>query len=444
MPYRPPGNWDFTIQNVLRQAPVLGRAEFLNQNSQLYAQARNQVGAEAHFQNPDAGLNQARAVVVLPTVYHFIIIGQSNGTGGGALPLYMDGHASALMFAGGLKPGTSGLTSFVPLAEMTGTDGQTVASSIANWLAARLYAPESRKFLFSNVSVSNTGYNGLKKGTGPYQDSLDQVIAARDLCASLGYEYEVAGLVCIHGEFDDQFQRAAYRTELVQWQTDYDADIQAIHAQAKPVKLYAAAQYGYTPEAYNSASPTLAGSSSLNVLGAMLDAPDRIVYFMQQNRFELYDGIHMNAVSQCLLGEKFAEALKAVYFDEGDAFPLYPTAVNRTGASIVIDFNVPVGPIKFDYAHSGFKKFKGFTYVDDDDSEDIQSVAITGPAQITVTLTGTPTGANPQIRYQCSQFSGQGNNNKFSRAGNITDSSTGDSIIGLPFANHGVSFLLPV
>lgn len=414
--------------------PLLGLAGLSAGEAQLEAEVNLRVMLAGLSQ----GLGELTADMTLlePSLYHIIIIGQSNGEGADT-NLFANNPARGRSFAGGLKPGNTGLGSIVPLVEMTGTTGQTCATGLVNWLAANLPEGGSSFFLVSNVAVGGAGYNDLKKGTSPYSNSIAQVSAARNVALSLGIPYKVLGLVCIHGEFDDSQRRAAYRSELVQWQLDYDNDIRAINGQTERVRLFATQMAGAAPEQYNNVTANMDGSSALNLLLASQDAPDKVVCVGPLVYMQHFDGLHMDAVSQTLLGEKMGAVIKQTYFDETPFVPLYCTSAVRTGATVVLTFAVPVPPLRMDYRYTGFNIAKGFAYKDSNGLTGVASADITGPNQVTLTLGGVPTGTGAQVRYQCA-------NTTRPYAGNLVDSSPGSSQLGLPIPNYCVSCFVPV
>lgn len=382
--------------------------------------------------------------LIPPTLYHIIITGQSNGQGQGEI--YVDSPPGGFMFAGGIAPGSSGLGSIVQLEEGTGdVTGQTVSTSLVNWLKA-FALPPNAIVLVSNVAYGGYGYGSLKKGTTPYNNSIAHVAAGKAAADALSTSFKVLGVVCIHGEFDDAQQNSSYRTQLAEWALDYDTDIKAITGQAEMIRLYAASQHGYPPEQYNYGSATLAGASALNLLRAAQDT-DRVIMVGPQSYFNLTDGLHISGASQAVLGEQFGHAIKQTFFDEVPFLPLHISAGVRAGSTIVLTCHVPVPPIRFDYRWCGFKKNKGFTFKDSNDNITISNVAITDDDEITITLSGEPTGSNKQIRYQTSTFSSTGSEARIGRAGNLIDSEERPSALGAAwpeFPNFATSSLIPV
>lgn len=387
------------------------------------------------------GGGSADLTLLPPTIFHIIITGQSNGVGNDTA-LLSDHPPKGLMFSGGLKPGLTGLEETAPLAELTGTEGQTLASAMVNWLATHIPALAGSRVLVSNVAVGGQGYNGLKKGTTPYGHSIAHVAAAKAIAEDLDTAYKVLGVVNIHGEFDDSQQRSAYRAELVQWQSDYEADIQGITGQVEPVRMYAPAQAGAAPEQYNNGSATLAGASALNLLGASLDAPDRVVMLGPLSWCDHHDGLHLNAASQSILGEMVAAAIKQTYFDGVPFVPLYGIAAERSGSTVVVDFHVPTPPIRWDFRFSSYKVARGFTFRDSNNDTTVIQATITGDAQVTLLLSGTPTGTGQQIRYQCHTW-GTGAP-RYKNSGNLADSAVRVGAYGLSVPNYACSFLLPL
>ena len=113
----------------------------------------------------------------------------------------------------------------------------------------------------------------------------------------------------------------------------------------------------------------------------------------------LVDLIHQTEEGRMMLGELSALVVREVQ-RKGFFRPLRPKSVSRSGAVITIDFHLPGGPIAFDADWIAAATNYGFTYSDDSGAPPaISSVAITGDAQVQVTLAAEPTGANKVIAY---------------------------------------------
>ncbi len=115
--------------------------------------------------------------------------------------------------------------------------------------------------------------------------------------------------------------------------------------------------------------------------------------------FRMDDSVHLQALDYAVLGEYQAKAWRR------------------------INFNVPRGALAFEFDLLPEDKNYGFEYADDSASATISSVAITGPAQVTLTLSNTPTGANKKVRYAYTGIN-LGSGTRSGAWGNLRDSDT--------------------
>ena len=129
-------------------------------------------------------------------------------------------------------------------------------------------------------------------------------------------------------------------------------------------------------------------------------------------------------MAQRILGEYHAKAQKV-----GNTYnPLRPSSITGSGNSVVINFTGNVGNLAFDTTKVNSAVNMGFSYADDS-SRTITAVNITGPNQVTITLSGT-IGANAVVAYAyhngdggaANQIAGLGDR------GNLRDSDTTQSI----------------
>lgn len=110
------------------------------------------------------------------------------------------------------------------------------------------------------------------------------------------------------------------------------------------------------------------------------------------------DGIHPSPLGRMMFGDMVAVAVKQLA-DTGSFTPLWPTAVVRIGDVITVTFAVPGDGLAFDTDWIAPAPDYGFEYVDDSSSAEISSVSIVSTTAIQITLSATPSGANPKLRY---------------------------------------------
>lgn len=367
---------------------------------------------------------------------HIIFIGQSNATGGDSTPIITDEVVSdAFMFAGGLAPAQVGLGSLIQLAEQTSTTlGETGAVSLARWLRAN---GGNHKYLFSNVAVGGAPYAGLAKGTQPYADSIAQVAAGQAFADANDMNYRVLCFVVIHGENDDASQNTSYPANLATWQSDYEADVKVITSQVGIIP-HIHAQMGVVGAlTYNAAD--FAGASSLNLQIANRSNPTKIILAAPEGTYDFIASPHFSAASHAWLGEQFAKVIKAVCLDGGSFNPIYPTSANASGSTIVVNFTVPIPPLRLNYRWAAYDDSAGFRFDSSDGPVLPTAVAVTGASQLTLTFAGALTGTSKRLAY------GVGTGLvKVQRAYNVSDSDVTESEGGFDLSNFLPSFAIAV
>lgn len=110
------------------------------------------------------------------------------------------------------------------------------------------------------------------------------------------------------------------------------------------------------------------------------------------------DVIHYSTLGRMIQGELTALALRSIE-RTGTWQPLDVKNITRTGAVILVDLHNPGGPIAIDTDWVEAIANYGFSYSDSTGSASVSQVTVTGPSQITVTLSAAPTGASKVLRY---------------------------------------------
>jgi hypothetical protein len=99
-----------------------------------------------------------------------------------------------------------------------------------------------------------------------------------------------------------------------------------------------------------------------------------------------------------VLGDMLGDVMR-VLRKTGTWTPLRMVSAVLGGTTIVVTFERPADPIVADTDWVKAIGNLGFSFTDDDTSATVSSAAITGPEEVTLTLSGAPTGANPVVRY---------------------------------------------
>jgi hypothetical protein len=416
-----------------------------------------------------------------PTLYHIIIIGQSNGTGANAVtasghtsplsvisptPFYRtkSGQPTRMMLSLGVRAGgstASGVLSSVgtatdlpeslsydlePLAEVKDSNphGETVGWGLSYRLS---------QFGISTIVSSSSGdglqYASINKGSKYYANTLRLVNAAYQLSKRAGRPYKVLCLIAMHGEADQAFSSTGYAGKLATWRSDYERDVKAITGQGDDLILYGDQQISGAPgsvAAFNGGYGT-----ALQWWLANKADPNRVVLMGSRyhNSAQQTDGttIHLSPWGQREQGERYAMTIYRHQFLKA-SFPFRPVApipgqVNRSGTTVTANFYCPVPPLQlaFDYVSRLASPLHGFTYYDDSGTPPtITAVTQTGPTQFQFALSGTPTGTAPSEALR----GGFGTTSIFALGGdcitNLCDSETTRSFGGVPLRNWCINF----
>lgn len=286
----------------------------------------------------------------------------------------------------------------IPLVETTtgGYPGaETMSSALANALT-HFATPQIDDYT-SIVSLNALPgpYLDLQQGTPTYASALACVTQAK-LLSLLANKTLIAPVVTtIHGESDEVIGTTVqqYEDYLVEWQSDYEADIRNITGQAEPVRLFTDQVSSWPRLGF--ATPRIA----LAQYRAAKNHPDNIILVAPKYILDYADGYHLRNYSERRLGEYYAKVYKHIIIDGESWQPLLPASITISENVINATFHVPVQPIMFDTVAVSGQVNYGFEYNDDSNSASITNVQIIGPDIVEITLSEIPTGANPRLRY---------------------------------------------
>ncbi len=161
----------------------------------------------------------------------------------------------------------------------------------------------SHRLLVSCHGIGGTAYAGLKKGTAAYQNGMAQVTAGKALAAAAGQSYVVRVVTNVHGESDHLAKNAAYKDNLLTWQSDYETDVKAITQQTDAVIMLHTQMSSWTK--YNSATSTI----PMQQLEATLASNGKIALVgPKYNVAYDADGVHLTSAGYRHMGEYYAKA----------------------------------------------------------------------------------------------------------------------------------------
>lgn len=403
---------------------------------------RNLANDELHCGACDAPCPSGQPCVggqcVAASLHHVLITGQSLSQGALSEVVSIEQPFENVSFVTGVRAGGVGLDSLVPLVETSdGFHGETLASGMANLLSARaMAAGTEHRSLVSAHGVSGQPYAALRKGTPPYAAGMAQVAAGLALAQARGQEHAVRAVVVVHGETDHVNGNASYDLDLLEWQSDYEADIQAMTGQTLPVPLITDQMSSFT----------MFGSGTSAVTQQQLEAsraePARIVLMGPKYVLPYVpDGVHLTGEGERWLGEMHAKVLERVLVQGEPWRPLSPRSITRDGAEITVLLWVPAPPLVLDDVTVSDPGSYGFGYTDSSGAPpSIVSVALEGDDAIRITLSDVPVGGNQRVRYAMNGIVGQPAGPTTGARGNLRDSDASESRHGHALHNWCVHF----
>lgn len=181
-----------------------------------------------------------------------------------------------------------------------------------------------------------------------YSATLFEARAIHRLAQAENKTYGVGGIFLTHGESDAG--NANYDDDMLQLWTDYNADLKAITGQTQSIPLFTSQQHGIFMYEAGSAPRSMDTSTRLQWTAA-LDHPDEIVCVGPKYQYtHAPDFVHLVPLGYELMGEKYGQAFYQHVLLGRPWKPLQPLAntVARDGASITLDFDVPVPPLAWD------------------------------------------------------------------------------------------------
>lgn len=383
-----------------------------------------------------------------PKAYLILIAGQSNGTGTGATGQFYPRtytptwSKTQRMFSSGIRTQpdptsvasvATGLGSFVALAEAD--DGATHAQTIAAGMVEYLERKTSKKFVVATHAVDGQRYTAINKGTQPYTNGQSQVTNFKNNCAANSETYRCLCVCLLHGEADQDFLNTSYGANLVTFQGNYNTDSKAITGQSENIPMFLCQMCSKTP-----ATVTVAQSSAKQQIDTSVANPTTHICVGPKYHLHYHvDHLHLQTMhNQFWHGAQYGKVIYRQMFGSGFS-PFRMSSAAVTGSTVVVTLTPPNGSIVFDAKMVRKHATWGFTWFDDAGTPvTVTGVAITASNQVTLTLSGAPTGtaASWRVRYGwgVSQAS-VGGPEQFSGRGNIRDSDTEVSGLGQPLYN---------
>lgn len=384
--------------------------------------------------------------------------GNSNGNGYGATPaLTTTQPYSNVTLTNPSGPG------FVALIEGLGNNagGSGVESPLS--MTANQVTKESPGFVACVFNNSQLGadYSQLKKGTGPYNAGLTSISTAIAAATAQGKQLQVAAAIYMAGgtDFGEGISAAAYQANMVQYQSDWQADAFALTHQTGVLPLLLDVNCKWTEAGsgtYTRETPTYPSGGGNGIMFGVIQAWQAnqgkiyVVGPHYQQTFQPSGSAvdHTDNVSNRNYGEMTGKVLKKILVDQQAWIPLCPRAISISGAVITYQCWVPVTPLVIDTTSvpdwtgsvgtSGAYRYKGFEFFDDSGSPPhITAITVSAGDTLTITLASAPTGTAGSFRLRY-DYTGALNTIQGTAAapgGNIRDSDATPSQSGDSLAN---------
>ncbi len=374
---------------------------------------------------------------------HTLSTGQSLSVGAEGDPALSTSQPYAnLMFTNGVYSFVNFSAPLIPLVEGTSPyTVETMSSALAN-LTTEMAADlgiDPYVQLVSTHGAGGTEYAGIKKGTAPYEQGMDQLAGAKAHADDDELTYVVRCVTVVHGESDYYVTNHNYDADMVEFQADYEADVQAVTGQTLDVPMF-----------HSQVSSMAQTWIPLLQLKAHIDAPGKVILVGPKYHLPQAGGasVHLSNEGYRQMGEEYAKAYRKVILQGGTWEPLRPKTVTRDGAVITIVFHVPVPPITLDTTIVAMSNpHYGFDYVDAttdnwmpkaiDQDPIVSSVEVVSEDTVEITLSGTPT-VPGWIRYGIHWYEVTG------PRGNLRDSDDTESLNGYDLSNWCVQFAEPI
>ncbi|MBF0429868.1 MAG: hypothetical protein HQK83_01210 [Fibrobacteria bacterium] len=281
---------------------------------------------------------------------------------------------------------------------------ETPASALANTICA-LSAPPYPRILLTSHGVNGYPYKLLKKGTLPYQAGIRQVKSGMHTTTLQGFNYEIIGIACIHGESDHMNGNSAvYESYLHKWQKDYQKDISQILGEEKQIPFFTDQMCSYTVLGSEVSTSPIHKSFSRIPLAQLSASENNPLIYLVGPKYQLSysDGVHLDAQGYRLLGEYYGKVMKQVLWDNKQWRPLSPERTELKDDSIVIKFHVPVPPLVLDTERVIKKENFGFECLEGETHITINSLSLENENTIRLNLSRKPDPRITRVRYALS------------------------------------------
>lgn len=279
--------------------------------------------------------------------------------------------------------------------------GETVLEGAVNFWRARMPRRPDRVLLASACGVGGRSLEQLSRGARPelFNRLRECVAAGRRAAAETGRSYGVVAVLFLQGENNALGINGATADA-----AEYAALLRRFHADLREDVIQGVAGQAVAPALFTYQTGGAYASDTLSVATAQLDyALATQGVFMVAPVYPLTDkGPHLDANGYRWLGAQFGKVMHRVLTLGEDWQPLHMRRATLSERSLLVEFHVPVPPLRFDRVLAGRRwaeyPDRGFTVVDDAGKVPIEAVALAGPDRVALTLARRP-GPGATLRY---------------------------------------------
>jgi len=246
-----------------------------------------------------------------------------------------------------------------------------------------------------NAAVGAQPYATLKKGTVPYTNLLNAVARARAIVGTEGRGHRVPVIINNHGESDGGDTTAAYLAKLIEWQSDYTADLADGHEIP-----FLGSQYSHG-----------GGGPQAAWLAAALTYPSKFILAGARYNFDYVDAVHLDTIAVARHGYYLARAY--ALWEAGEQHPfMYIESAIKTGNQIIAKVHLPIPGTALvldttEVTNPGGAYPYGLRY-EDSAGQTITGVAISGADEILITLSGAAAATGKKLYVALNPGSGGG------------------------------------
>lgn len=255
-------------------------------------------------------------------------------------------------------------------------------------------APKPAGIFMHTVWYGGQPLPAFVRGTTSWQDLMAVARRAPQVLAGAGHSGSVRALVFVQGE-SGPGPREAYRASLSAFLDDVLPALRdAAGQERKPLAMLLQINSG-------NAAAARANGVELAQWDVASARPDDTVLAAPMYQFPLADDIHQTAEGRMMLGDVLALVYRRRVVAGQPFQPLHPVQARRDGLRITLLLQRPPGsaPLSWDERWVAPAPDYGFDFVDPGSPARIESVAITGPSEVTITLDRAPSGRDMRLRY---------------------------------------------